>query len=144
MSHPVVPERALARHVITIIIAVHHKADVLDHIEQVQIEHLGDEGVCGGGVDGRQAGAQVVQGPAVRVAPGARWRQCVPESLLAGRPGDQQEAGEGAGDCEDRDAIGRGLPPEAIRLAEARTRRLNEAWDSYRNLYRGKLQAGAA
>ena len=29
-------------------------------------------------------------------------------------------------------AIARGLPPEAIRLAEARTRRLNEAWDSFR------------
>ncbi|MBW7055741.1 molecular chaperone DjiA [Paracoccus bogoriensis] len=29
-------------------------------------------------------------------------------------------------------AIARGLPPEAIRLAEARTRRLNEAWDKFR------------
>lgn len=41
-------------------------------------------------------------------------------------------------------AIGRGLPPEAIRLAEARTRRLNEAWDSYRTLYARNLQLGAA
>ena len=30
-------------------------------------------------------------------------------------------------------AIARGLPPEAIRLAEARTRALNEAWDAFRN-----------
>ena len=29
-------------------------------------------------------------------------------------------------------AIARGLPPEAIRLAEARTRRLNEAWEAFR------------
>lgn len=29
-------------------------------------------------------------------------------------------------------AIARGLPPEAIRLAEARTRRLNEAWEKFR------------
>lgn len=41
-------------------------------------------------------------------------------------------------------AIGRGLPPEAIRLAEARTRRLNEAWESYRQRYRGGVQIGAA
>ncbi|MFH5776171.1 TerB family tellurite resistance protein [Paracoccus sp. NGMCC 1.201697] len=31
-------------------------------------------------------------------------------------------------------AIARGLPPEAIRLAEARTRALNEAWDAFRNM----------
>ena len=31
-------------------------------------------------------------------------------------------------------AIARGLPPEAIRLAEARTRALNEAWDSFRTM----------
>lgn len=30
-------------------------------------------------------------------------------------------------------AIARGLPPEAIRLAEARTRALNDAWDTFRN-----------
>ena len=29
-------------------------------------------------------------------------------------------------------AIARGLPPEAVRLAEARTRRLNEAWQTFR------------
>ncbi|WP_199260427.1 molecular chaperone DjiA [Paracoccus binzhouensis] len=29
-------------------------------------------------------------------------------------------------------AIARGLPPEAIRLAEARTRALNEAWENFR------------
>lgn len=29
-------------------------------------------------------------------------------------------------------AIARGLPPEAIRLAEARTRAINEAWDAFR------------
>ncbi|MDO5706993.1 MAG: TerB family tellurite resistance protein [Paracoccus sp. (in: a-proteobacteria)] len=29
-------------------------------------------------------------------------------------------------------AIARGLPPQAIRLAEARTRRLNEAWEAFR------------
>lgn len=33
-------------------------------------------------------------------------------------------------------AVGRGLPPEAIRLAEARTRALNEAWDAFRNTHR--------
>ncbi len=33
-------------------------------------------------------------------------------------------------------AIARGLPPEAVRLAEARTRRLNEAWDSFRAMHR--------
>lgn len=32
-------------------------------------------------------------------------------------------------------AIARGLPPEAICLAEARTRRLNEAWDNFRNMH---------
>ncbi|MBC9245678.1 molecular chaperone DjiA [Paracoccus sp. 11-3] len=32
-------------------------------------------------------------------------------------------------------AIARGLPPEAIRLAEARTRRLNEAWETFRNMH---------
>lgn len=31
-------------------------------------------------------------------------------------------------------AIARGLPPEAIRLAEARTRRLNEAWEAFRGM----------
>lgn len=31
-------------------------------------------------------------------------------------------------------AIGRGLPPEAIRLAETRTRALNEAWDCFRSM----------
>ncbi|WP_411839326.1 TerB family tellurite resistance protein [Paracoccus sp. ME4] len=41
-------------------------------------------------------------------------------------------------------AIGRGLPPEAIRLAEARTRRLNEAWESYRLRHAQSLQMGAA
>ena len=30
-------------------------------------------------------------------------------------------------------AIARGLPPEAVRLAEARTRRLNEAWDQFQS-----------
>ena len=30
-------------------------------------------------------------------------------------------------------AIARGLPPEAVRLAEARTRRLNEAWQAFRD-----------
>ncbi|CAM3166698.1 DnaJ like chaperone protein [Paracoccus aminovorans] len=32
-------------------------------------------------------------------------------------------------------AIARGLPPEAIRLAEARTRALNEAWEAFRRLH---------
>lgn len=32
-------------------------------------------------------------------------------------------------------AIARGLPPEAVRLAEARTRRLNEAWEKFRALH---------
>lgn len=32
-------------------------------------------------------------------------------------------------------AIARGLPPEAVRLAEARTRRLNEAWEGFRALH---------
>ena len=36
-------------------------------------------------------------------------------------------------------AIARGLPPEAIRLAEARTRALNEAWDAFRNQYRPRV-----
>ena len=31
-------------------------------------------------------------------------------------------------------AIARGLPPEAIRLAETRTRALNEAWDAFRSM----------
>ena len=33
-------------------------------------------------------------------------------------------------------AIARGLPPEAIRLAEARTRALNEAWEAFRERHR--------
>ena len=33
-------------------------------------------------------------------------------------------------------AIARGLPPEAIRLAETRTRALNEAWDNFRSQHR--------
>ena len=33
-------------------------------------------------------------------------------------------------------AIARGLPPEAIRLAEARTRALNDAWDQFRAMRR--------
>ncbi|MCV2446384.1 molecular chaperone DjiA [Paracoccus sp. DMF] len=32
-------------------------------------------------------------------------------------------------------AIARGLPPEAIRLAEARTRAINEAWDTFRTMH---------
>ena len=32
-------------------------------------------------------------------------------------------------------AIARGLPPEAVRLAEARTRRLNEAWEKFRAMH---------
>ncbi|ATQ56622.1 molecular chaperone DjiA [Paracoccus yeei] len=36
-------------------------------------------------------------------------------------------------------AIARGLPPEAIRLAEARTRALNEAWDAFRNQCRPRV-----
>lgn len=32
-------------------------------------------------------------------------------------------------------AIARGLPPEAIRLAEARTRSLNEAWDKFKAMH---------
>ncbi|KGJ02795.1 DnaJ like chaperone protein [Paracoccus halophilus] len=35
-------------------------------------------------------------------------------------------------------AIARGLPPEAIRLAEARTRALNEAWETFRNMCRAR------
>ncbi|QRZ13909.1 TerB family tellurite resistance protein [Paracoccus methylovorus] len=46
-----------------------------------------------------------------------RWRELV----LASHP--------------DR-AVARGLPPEAIRLAEARTRALNEAWENFRNMHR--------
>lgn len=34
-------------------------------------------------------------------------------------------------------AIARGLPPEAIRLAEARTRALNEAWQTFRDGHGG-------
>lgn len=34
-------------------------------------------------------------------------------------------------------AIARGLPPEAVRLAEARTRRLNDAWEKFRGMRRG-------
>ncbi|WP_410217879.1 TerB family tellurite resistance protein [Paracoccus sp. (in: a-proteobacteria)] len=41
-------------------------------------------------------------------------------------------------------AIGRGLPAEAIRLAEARTRRLNEAWDSFRAMHQSGQNMGAA
>nr|WP_240643578.1 molecular chaperone DjiA [Paracoccus siganidrum] len=37
-------------------------------------------------------------------------------------------------------AIARGLPPEAVRLAEARTRRLNEAWEKFRALHAGAAQ----
>ena len=44
----------------------------------------------------------------------ARWRELVREAH------------------PDR-AIARGLPPEAVRLAEARTRRLNEAWHAFRD-----------
>lgn len=33
-------------------------------------------------------------------------------------------------------AIARGLPPEAIRLAETRTRALNEAWEKFRAMHR--------
>ncbi|UXU74474.1 MULTISPECIES: molecular chaperone DjiA [unclassified Paracoccus (in: a-proteobacteria)] len=33
-------------------------------------------------------------------------------------------------------AIARGLPPEAIRLAEARTRALNQAWENFRAMHR--------
>ena len=33
-------------------------------------------------------------------------------------------------------AIARGLPTEAIRLAETRTRALNEAWDAFRDMHR--------
>lgn len=40
-------------------------------------------------------------------------------------------------------AIARGLPPEAVRLAEARTRRLNEAWEAFRNLRRGTVATPA-
>ncbi|SNT74764.1 molecular chaperone DjiA [Paracoccus seriniphilus] len=32
-------------------------------------------------------------------------------------------------------AIARGLPPEAVRLAEARTRSLNEAWEKFRAMH---------
>lgn len=37
-------------------------------------------------------------------------------------------------------AIARGLPPEAVRMAEARTRRLNEAWDKFRSLHAMQAQ----
>lgn len=40
-------------------------------------------------------------------------------------------------------AVGRGLPPEAIRLAEARTRRLNEAWENFRALHQAGQPAKA-
>jgi DnaJ like chaperone protein len=40
-------------------------------------------------------------------------------------------------------AVGRGLPAEAIRLAEARTRRLNEAWESFRAMHDGPRQGVA-
>ncbi|MRX51254.1 molecular chaperone DjiA [Paracoccus sp. S-4012] len=46
----------------------------------------------------------------------ARWRELVREAH------------------PDR-AIARGLPPEAVRLAEARTRRLNAAWDQFRERF---------
>ena len=36
-------------------------------------------------------------------------------------------------------AIARGLPPEASRLAEARTRRLNEAWEKFRQMRGGSV-----
>lgn len=39
-------------------------------------------------------------------------------------------------------AIARGLPPEAIRLAEARTRRLNEAWEKFRAMHTTQTPAG--
>ncbi|MFC3568710.1 molecular chaperone DjiA [Paracoccus sp. TOH] len=35
-------------------------------------------------------------------------------------------------------AIARGLPPEAIRLAEARTRALNEAWENFRTMHQAR------
>lgn len=35
-------------------------------------------------------------------------------------------------------AIARGLPPEAVRLAEARTRSLNEAWEKFRAMQQPK------
>lgn len=38
-------------------------------------------------------------------------------------------------------AIARGLPPEAVRLAEARTRALNEAWDQFRQSHRHEVSA---
>ncbi|TBN37480.1 molecular chaperone DjiA [Paracoccus subflavus] len=40
-------------------------------------------------------------------------------------------------------AIARGLPPEAVRLAEARTRRLNEAWEAFKGMRRGTLATPA-
>lgn len=40
-------------------------------------------------------------------------------------------------------AIARGLPPEAVRLAEARTRRLNEAWESFREMRKGRIPTPA-
>ena len=38
-------------------------------------------------------------------------------------------------------AIARGLPPEAVRLAEARTRRLNEAWENFRAMHQASATA---
>lgn len=41
-------------------------------------------------------------------------------------------------------AIARGLPPEAVRLAEARTRRLNDAWQQFRAMHQDTpAEAGA-
>ncbi|MDO5648499.1 molecular chaperone DjiA [Paracoccus sp. (in: a-proteobacteria)] len=40
-------------------------------------------------------------------------------------------------------AIARGLPPEAVRLAEARTRVLNDAWQKFRALHQAPDPAGA-
>ncbi|SCY58888.1 J domain-containing protein [Paracoccus tibetensis] len=40
-------------------------------------------------------------------------------------------------------AIARGLPPEAIRMAEARTRRINEAWENFRAMHGGGRQSPA-
>ena len=53
----------------------------------------------------------------------ARWRELVREAH------------------PDR-AIARGLPPEAVRLAEARTRRLNEAWQAFRDSHAGARNPG--
>ena len=54
-----------------------------------------------------------------------RWRQLVRES-------------------HPDHAIGRGLPAEAVRLAEARTRRLNEAWDKFRAMHQPQATPGTA